>query len=1647
MLNTNSIPWTGLRHCGPRRNGLLPEVRRVSLALVAAGVATASPLPAAAVLASSSPQAQVAATERNDMATRLRIDAGVIQPFDQSRVAAHSSGKIAKAGGAPLTVTRSDDPVDPVYGFPTAPSGSLRWAIQYANTYCSYNPDPYGSNGPFTINFAIPEPVAPIVVASGYPMEAVNCHGTFIDGFSQPGSSQNTLAVGSNAVLKIALDGSAQSFGSGITISADDVEVRGLSIYKMPDNGISVTGPNCSGAATGPVIQGNFLGTNPAGAGGLGNSGYGISGGDGDCGGMQGMQVGGTAYSSRNTIVNNASGGIYLYGGGSVVPNRILRNDVGISPGGSSAGNGGPGLILERETGTVIGSLTDPNDSNQFFANTGQGVKVIPVQLPIAAKAAVTTSGHRFGINYTANNSAGIGFDIGGDGPDLNTSDPGDASPPQNYPDLTTVTFDTAAAEMRVVGNLPSSNTGPFTVLLFGHQFVLNHEAGNYLGQLTIPLSATTFDQTLPVTQTAAFYGSITANATSAVAGSQSSEISTAKALPVVTQDFTSLDFGGIAVGATSTRSVTVSSATGFHLLSNSTPAAGFSVSYPTCVPSVAAVGPTCTIVVTFSPTSAGASSGNVDFVSNSAGLQRISLAAVGLAPPAVTMAFSPPTVIIPASSTLTLTLSNPNTLDITGAAFTHTYVSGLVNAASPGVATTCTGGAATAVPGGNSLAFTGGTIPAGGSCTVSVSVTSAVVGSYLNTLPAGAVTTTNAGSSAASAAATLAVTAPTAALSPTSLTFTGQLVGTTSAAQTVTLSNTGTAPLAISGIVATGDFAQTNACGTSLAAGASCTISVTFTPAAAGGRTGAVTITDSATGSPRTVALSGTGTVPGVSLSAASLTFASQAVGTTSAAQSVTLSNTGTGPLAISGIVASGDFAQTNTCGTSVAAGASCTINVTFAPTASGSRSGTVTITDSAPGSPRTVALAGTGAVQPVAINWAFNPTAVIAGNTARILVTFTNPNGAPFSSSGFSQLLPVGLGLGGNPVNPASPCAGTINPIVGGPQSGFGVSGLSVPTSGACTFEVDVVSSTPATYAVSTAAGALVGSVLADSGVTNTASNTAELVVSPVPAPVLAIDPPPPGPLDFGPVTVATTSAPVNVKVSNAGNAALTFSAPFAVTGDFAQTATTCGASLPVPPDPASACTVTLVFTPTVTGVRSGTLSVASDGGSATLNLAGEGKPVPVPAISVSSGSLVFPSQTIGTPSAPQALSVTNAGTAPLAIAEVTVSGDYSAASDCLSASPLAPGATCNVNVTFTPLVNGTRTGQVTIASNDPASPSTSVALSGTGVPPPAPNASLSPTSLAFPQTTALSTGAPLVATLTNTGGTTLQIAAIDVVGGGFQVTNDCGAAVAPLASCSLRAVFAPAAAGSYLADVRIITNAPSSPTMLRLSGTAVSAPLGRLSPAPGALAFGDQVLGTTRAPLSVTVTNTGDALVSVGGTTVTGDFAVQNTCFDIRPGDSCLLRVSFTPTEEGDRRGQISLASNAANPTLTVELTGRGTPTPVPRLALSASALGFGNTLVGSSTRQPVTLTNTGGADLVLGTLSVTGDYRVAGACPATLAPRQSCGIEVTFAPTLPGQRPGEVRIPSNADSSPDKVTLSGVGCRFALTGRSFALVCSP
>ncbi|HEY1676597.1 MAG TPA: SBBP repeat-containing protein [Candidatus Sulfotelmatobacter sp.] len=240
-------------------------------------------------------------------------------------------------------------------------------------------------------------------------------------------------------------------------------------------------------------------------------------------------------------------------------------------------------------------------------------------------------------------------------------------------------------------------------------------------------------------------------------------------------------------------------------------------------------------------------------------------------------------------------------------------------------------------------------------------------------------------------------VLTPSFSAAPASLTFASATIGITSSPQQVTIQNTGLGAMDISSVSIAGDFAETNTCGTSVAPGASCSLSVTFTATASGPRTGTVTINDNAAGAPHAIPLSGAGTAAAsVSLSPTSLAFAA-AVKRSSASQTATLVNEGSSSVSISGVQVTGDFSQANNCPATLTSGSSCTFSVTFAPTVSGSRTGVLTVSDSAVGSPHTVQLSGTGA--DFSLTGSPQSATVSAGTSGTFTMT-TTPVGGAFNN-----------------------------------------------------------------------------------------------------------------------------------------------------------------------------------------------------------------------------------------------------------------------------------------------------------------------------------------------------------------------------------------------------------------------------------------------------------------------------------------------------------------------------------------------------------------------------------------------------------------------------------------------------------------------
>jgi hypothetical protein len=256
----------------------------------------------------------------------------------------------------------------------------------------------------------------------------------------------------------------------------------------------------------------------------------------------------------------------------------------------------------------------------------------------------------------------------------------------------------------------------------------------------------------------------------------------------------------------------------------------------------------------------------------------------------------------------------------------------------------------------------------------------------------------------------------PPAISAPSSLTFGGVANGASSTLP-LSVSDIGSQDLTISGLAISGtnagDFSAASGQCATIAGGSSCNVNVTFRPSITGTRSAVLTVTGNAANSPQTVAITGTGQAPAVSLSPNSLDFGGQNKGTSSAPSQVTLTNSGNGSLTLTNITSSNDFSQTNNCGTTLAAGASCQIALVFTPSILGAESGTLTIADNATSSPQTVLLTGTGTAPSVSVGAGQGgslTTTVSSGQPATYDLTLTG-------SAGFSGT--VSLTCSGAPQN----------------------------------------------------------------------------------------------------------------------------------------------------------------------------------------------------------------------------------------------------------------------------------------------------------------------------------------------------------------------------------------------------------------------------------------------------------------------------------------------------------------------------------------------------------------------------------------------------------------------------------------------------
>lgn len=523
--------------------------------------------------------------------------------------------------------------------------------------------------------------------------------------------------------------------------------------------------------------------------------------------------------------------------------------------------------------------------------------------------------------------------------------------------------------------------------------------------------------------------------------------------------------------------------------------------------------------------------------------------------------------------------------------------------------------------------------------------------------------------------------------VTPTKLTFGDQVVGTTSARQSILLTNTSSGTISVS-LGATPNFTTSSNC-SNVAKGGTCTIYVSFSPTTTGKLTSTLVVSDAVTSV--SVSLSGTG-ILATTISPTSLSFGKIGLNSSSTTSTITLTNNQAIQLNL--IAASNpnsDYAVLSPakggCNGTLAPLASCTFTAVFTPTVLGADNETLIITDDAASSPQSVALTGTGVV-PLSVSSSSLtfPTQVQGTTSSAKTVTLTNNQSIVLSS--------VSLSVAGDTGDfTVSGCTGSV--------AALGTCKISV------TFSPRASGTRSGTFVISSpdAAGGPIGVSL---------SGTGESPVTITPAsPSISV-----ANTDVGLQSKATT-----ITIKNNQKTTLTWGA-YSLAGDYQTESTTCGAS-GTTLGAGKSCTYKVMFVPTQVGTRVGSLTLNDSAVTSPQIVYFDG--VGIDPVTTNESSVTFATQFLGTPSPQKQVILTNHQDISDSITEA-VTGDFTANDDCGGVIPA--NSSCNLWISFVPTATGKRTGQATVTEADSSS-QIIVTLSGTGTntPPRAVVTSVSP------------------------------------------------------------------------------------------------------------------------------------------------------------------------------------------------------------------------------------------------------------------------------------------------------------------------------
>jgi hypothetical protein len=546
-----------------------------------------------------------------------------------------------------------------------------------------------------------------------------------------------------------------------------------------------------------------------------------------------------------------------------------------------------------------------------------------------------------------------------------------------------------------------------------------------------------------------------------------------------------------------------------------------------------------------------------------------------------------------------------------------------------------------------------------------------------------------------------------------------------------------------------------------------------------------------------------GTG-ITSASVNPASLTFQSQAFDTTSTVLTVTLENTGSIALAPTSISMNASFGETDNCvNATVAVGSSCSISVTFTPQATGPITGEMTIYANVYGGQLTVDLNGTGAAVGVVTltpsTLSFGDVEVETTSTPlQITVANTNPAG--------TAAIPI------NSVSITAPFVISSNGC-----------GTSLSADSDCQVNVEFAP---------TQAGEATGLLTFTDGA---GTQTVELTGTGAAPPTDILNP---TSLTFPSTAEGEISAALSVTITNTGDLPLTFPAnPVTVSGEFQQSGAT-----PTQIPAHSVGTVSVVFAPTQLGTLTGTLTITDALQTQTVTLNGTG--VAPGAFSVNPPSFTFTNQQPGVASAPQTLTITNTGGAPVANVGFQVTGaaasSYSVPSTTCGAL-LNNGSSCTAQIVFTPAATGAIAATLIVSSSTTGVAPVSVPLNGSGQL--TAGLTTNPSQLTFPVVAAGLSSTAQSVTVTNS--SSYAIGSVSLAAAlPFSITqNTCTGSLAAGSNCTAAVVFQPSAGGAVSGVLTVSSTDVATPATVALSGTGFDFAVQISGPSSQTVASGQQ------------------------------------------------------------------------------------------------------------------------------------------------------------------------------------------------------------